>query len=106
MFAGIITCLSAPIVWWRLDSDIQSARFFSDDHEKLQAIERLRANQTGTGTREWKWDQVWEVLLDPKAYLWLGIGMLPNIGVSQRHIDSGTIRLTIRQASPMSLDPL
>ena len=81
MFAGIITCLSAPLVWFVLDSDIESARFLTP-HEKEQAIERLRANQTGTGSREWKWDQVIEVLLDPKAYVWLGIGMLPNIGKS------------------------
>jgi len=80
MFAGVITVATAPLVWWRLDSNIESARFFADEHEKAQAIERLRANQTGKGTNEWKWEQALEVLLDPKAWLWLVIGMLPNIG--------------------------
>lgn len=91
MFAGLITVATAPCVWWRLDSDIPSARFFADDHEKAQAIERLRANQTGTGAREWKWDQALEVALDPKAYLWLAIGLLPNIGAAVTNVFGPTL---------------
>jgi hypothetical protein len=86
MIEPMITVATAPFVWWRLDSDIPSARFFADDHEKAQAIERLRANQTGTGAREWKWDQALEVALDPKAYLWLAIGLLPNIGAAVTNV--------------------
>jgi len=63
---GIITCITAPFVYWFLDSDVASARFFND-HEKAQAIERLRANQTGTGSNEFKWDQVKEIFIDPKT---------------------------------------
>lgn len=91
LFAGLITIITAPIVWWRLDSDIASARFFADDYEKAQAIERLRANQTGTGSTEWKWSQVVEVLVDPKAYLWIGIGMLPNIGAAVTNVFGPTL---------------
>jgi hypothetical protein len=83
MVAGVITVASAPIVWFFLDSDIESARFLTPEEKKM-AVERLRANQTGTGTREWKWNQVLEVFVDPKSYLWLGIVMLPNIGASGR----------------------
>lgn len=91
MFAGLITVGSAPLVWWRLDSDIPSARFFADDHEKAQAIERLRANQTGTGSREWKWDQVLECCLDPKSWLYLGIAMMPNIGAAVTNVFGPTL---------------
>jgi hypothetical protein len=83
MVAGVITVASAPIVWFFLDSDIESARFLTPEEKKM-AVERLRANQTGTGTREWKWNQVLEVFVDPKSYIWLGIVMLPNIGASGR----------------------
>jgi hypothetical protein len=85
MVAGIITVASAPIVWFFLDSDIESARFLTPEEKKM-AIERLRANQTGTGTREWKWNQVIEVFVDPKSYLWLGIVMLPNIGAAVTNV--------------------
>lgn len=81
LFVGLLTIVSAFPVYWKLDNDIPSARFLTD-HEKLQAAERLRANQTGIGTREFKWSQVWEVALDPKSYLWLSLAVLINIGAS------------------------
>jgi len=55
------------------------------------AVERLRANQTGTGSNEWKWDQVLEVFVDPKSYLWLGIAMLPNLGASVTNVFGPTL---------------
>lgn len=61
LFVGIITIITAPFIWWYLDSDIASARFLTD-HEKRQALERVKANQTGTGSREYKWDHVFEAL--------------------------------------------
>ena len=64
-----------------MDSDVPSARFLTP-HEKLQAIERLRANQTGTGTNEFKMAQIWEMLYDPKSFLWLCMALLLNIGAS------------------------
>lgn len=73
--------MSAPFVYWKLDNDIPSARFLSE-HEKAQAIERLRANQTGTGNREFKWKHLLEAALEPKTYLWIGMAMLLNIGAS------------------------
>ncbi|KEF62469.1 uncharacterized protein A1O9_00441 [Exophiala aquamarina CBS 119918] len=81
LFVGLVTIVSAPVVYWFLDNDIPSARFLTE-HEKAQAIERLRANQTGTGSREFKWAHVIEVALEPKTYLWLGMALLLNVGAS------------------------
>ena len=81
LFVGLITVISAPVVWIFLDSDIPSARFLTE-HEKAQAIERLRANQTGAGNREFKMAHVWEAAKEPKTYLWIGMAMLLNIGAS------------------------
>ncbi|OHF02971.1 hypothetical protein CORC01_01729 [Colletotrichum orchidophilum] len=78
IFVGLITVLSAPVVWFVLDSDIPSARFLTE-HEKLQAIERLRANQTGTGGNEFKWGQVWEALYEPKSWLFVGMAVCLNV---------------------------
>ncbi|KAL2410373.1 putative transporter [Exophiala dermatitidis] len=81
LFVGLVTICSAPVVWWFLDNDIPSARFL-DDHEKAQAIERLRANQTGTGSREFKWSHIMELAIEPKTYLWIGLALLLNVGAS------------------------
>ena len=50
--------------------------------ERSQAVERLRANQTGIGSREFEWDQAIEVFLEPKTYLWVGMSLLLNVGAS------------------------
>ncbi|KAJ8097236.1 major facilitator superfamily domain-containing protein [Lipomyces tetrasporus] len=81
LFVGLVTVISAPFVYWKLDNDIPSARFLTEQ-EKAQAIERLRANQTGTGNRDFKIKHVVEAALEPKTYLWLGMSMLLNVGAS------------------------
>lgn len=81
LFVGLVTIVSAPFVYWKLDNDIPSARFLTEE-EKPKAIERLRANQTGTGSREFKWPHLWELALEPKTYLWIGLAMLNNVGAS------------------------
>jgi len=68
-------------VYWKLDNDVTSARFLSE-HERAQAVERLRANQTGIGSREFEWDQALEVAIEPKTYLWIAMSLLLNVGAS------------------------
>lgn len=80
LFCGLLTVITAPFVYWKLDNDVTTARFLTDQ-EKLQAVERLRANQDSVeGPNEFKWTQVWEAFLDPKTWLWVILGMLPNLG--------------------------
>ena len=81
LVAGLLTVVTAPFVYLFLDSDIPSARFLTSQ-EKEWALERLRANQTGTGSYEFKWKQLWEVALDIKTYIWLSISVLLNVGAS------------------------
>jgi len=81
LFVGLITILTAPVVYWKLDNDIPSARFLSEE-DKPKAIERLRANQTGTGSREFKWKHVIELFLEPKTYLWIALSLFINAGAS------------------------
>lgn len=81
LFVGLVTIVSVPFVYWRLDNDIPSARFLSEE-DKSKAIERLRANQTGTGTREFRWSHIAELALEPKTYLWIGMSMLLNVGAA------------------------
>lgn len=81
LFVGLVTIISSPFIYWKLENDIPSARFLTE-HEKAQAIERLRANQTGTGSRDFKWRQLLEAVLEPKTYLWIAMALLLNVGAS------------------------
>ncbi|KAK1145071.1 hypothetical protein N8T08_004500 [Aspergillus melleus] len=85
LVCGLITVISTPIIYWKLDNDIPSARFL-DEQEKLQAMERLRANQTGSGSREFKVYQVVEAGLEPKTYLWIAAAFLLNVGASVTNV--------------------
>jgi len=73
------------VVYWRLDNDVSTARFLTE-LEREQGMERLRANQTGTGSTKFKFGHVLEVALEPKTYLWVGMAMLLNIGASVTNI--------------------
>lgn len=53
------------------DSPIE-AKFLTDD-DKLIAIERLRMNQTGVMSRQWRHDHLRESLWDPKTWLWFAL---------------------------------
>ncbi|GAP90676.2 putative major facilitator superfamily general substrate [Rosellinia necatrix] len=82
LFVGLVTVATSPFVYWKLDNDIPSARFLSEE-DKPRAVERLRANQTGTaGSREFKWRQVLEILIEPKTYLWIALSLFINAGAS------------------------
>ncbi|CAK5281298.1 unnamed protein product [Mycena citricolor] len=69
LFAGLLTVIFSLIIFTFLPNSPTTARFLTPD-EKLIAVERLRANNTGTETKTWKWEQVHECLLDPKTWFW------------------------------------
>ncbi|KFZ25333.1 hypothetical protein V502_00189 [Pseudogymnoascus sp. VKM F-4520 (FW-2644)] len=85
IFVGLVTVFTAPFVYWKLDNDIGSARFLTE-HQRAQATERLRANNTGVGSREFKWSQVLEVFLDLKTYLWFILALLVNVGAAVSNV--------------------
>ncbi|KIY31863.1 hypothetical protein I305_05828 [Cryptococcus gattii E566] len=90
IICGGITCLTAPIIYFFIDADVPSARFLSEE-DKAKGIERLRANQTGTGTNEFKLSHVWELFYDVKSYLFLALALLLNVGASVTTIFGPTL---------------
>ncbi|WWC59273.1 uncharacterized protein I303_101823 [Kwoniella dejecticola CBS 10117] len=81
MVCGIITVLSAPIVYYSIDSDVSTARFFTE-RERAQCVERLRANQTGIGSNEFKCSHALELVYDVKSWMYLAMTLLLNVGAS------------------------
>ncbi|KAG9499505.1 hypothetical protein J7337_007961 [Fusarium musae] len=69
---GIITvCFSTVLFSYMPDSPAEAK--FLDKHDKLIAIERLRMNQTGVMSRQWRWDHFWETIRDLKTWLWFSL---------------------------------
>ncbi|KAL2005119.1 hypothetical protein VTN00DRAFT_2969 [Thermoascus crustaceus] len=86
LFVGLLTILTVPFIYWKLDNSVTTARFLTPS-ERHQAIERLRANQTGLGTEaSFKWNHLIEALLDPKTYLWLSMSLLLNVGAAVTNV--------------------
>ena len=85
LVVGLITIISSPIVYWRLDNDVSTARFLTEE-ERLQGLERLRANQTGTGSSKFKISHVKEASLEPKTYIWVAMSILLSIGASVTNV--------------------
>lgn len=62
LFVGLVTVLTAPLLYWRLDNNPATARFLTPMERKM-AVERLRDNNTGVENKTIRWDQVREVFL-------------------------------------------
>jgi MFS family permease len=69
LFCGLLTvCYSVAVLVLMPDSPMEAK--YLGEREKVVAVERLRANQMGVASREWRWDHVWETLRDVKTWLW------------------------------------
>ena len=69
--------------YWMPDSPTE-ARFLSDE-DKVVAIERLRNNQMGVMSREWRAPHFIEALTDVKTWLWvvmIFVISVPSSGIS------------------------
>lgn len=69
LFCGLLTVAYSFVVLFLMPDSPMEAKYLTE-REKVIAVERLRANQMGIATREWRWDHVWETLLDLKTWCW------------------------------------
>ncbi|KFA69925.1 hypothetical protein S40285_03902 [Stachybotrys chlorohalonatus IBT 40285] len=72
IFFGVTTVAFSTVLFLYMPDSPVEAKFLSK-HDKLIAIERLRMNQTGVMSREWRWDHFKESLQDPKTWLWAAL---------------------------------
>ncbi|PGH27216.1 hypothetical protein AJ80_01173 [Polytolypa hystricis UAMH7299] len=84
LFCGLLTVVYSAIVFFLMPDTPMDAKFL-DGRERLIAVERLRANQMGVVSREWRWDHLWESLLDLKTWFWFFLVVsisIPSGGIS------------------------
>lgn len=75
---GIPTIITGMYCWWRMPDNQINAKFLNE-REKRIAVERIRGNFQGIGSRKWKWDQFFEAFRDPRTYLYVLFSLLMNI---------------------------
>ncbi|KAJ4424134.1 hypothetical protein N0V82_001182 [Gnomoniopsis sp. IMI 355080] len=76
---GLLTIVSVPFVYWKLDNEPSTARFLTKNEQQM-AVERLRANQAGTDSNGIQWRQAFEALIDIKTYLFLALSLGISLG--------------------------
>jgi len=84
LFCGLLTVVFSVVIFFFLPDSPWQARFLKGD-DRLLAIERLRMNQMGISSGQWRWDHVKECLLDPKTWLWFSMitaVSIPSGGIS------------------------
>ncbi|KAI1459737.1 MFS general substrate transporter [Annulohypoxylon moriforme] len=78
LLTGTINCLYSIFLWFALPDSPMNA-FFLTPEQRYHATKRLASNKTGIANRVWKWDQVWEALLDVKVWLIVLFNIVINI---------------------------
>ncbi|KAI5293377.1 hypothetical protein KEM52_005596 [Ascosphaera acerosa] len=75
---GLLTVVLGVAFWWVIPDSQLNARWLSE-RDRALAVERIRENQQGTGTREFKWYQVKEALLDPIVWTFALVAVIAEI---------------------------
>ncbi|KAI1765290.1 MFS general substrate transporter [Hypoxylon sp. FL1150] len=68
LLTGSINVLYSVFLWFVLPDSPMNA-FFLTAEQKYHATQRLASNRTGIANKVWKWDQVWDALLDIRVWL-------------------------------------
>jgi len=69
LFCGLLTVVYAVVVAILMPDSPMEAKYLTE-REKIVAVERLRANQMGVASRQWRWGHVKETFLDLKTWCW------------------------------------
>ncbi|KAI5475597.1 hypothetical protein MNV49_001153 [Pseudohyphozyma bogoriensis] len=81
ILCGGITVLSGVAGFFIMDNSVAEARFLNEE-DRLKGVERLRANNTGIAGDKFKWSQIFELVLEPKTYLFAAITICLNVGAN------------------------
>ncbi|OTA68496.1 MFS general substrate transporter [Hypoxylon sp. EC38] len=69
IFCGVLTVIFGIVFLVFMPDSPMEAKYLNE-RERIIAVERLRANQMGVASRQWKWDHVKETFTDFKTLLW------------------------------------
>ena len=78
LLTGSLNVLYSLFLMVYLPDSPMNARFLTEE-ERWHAVQRLSENRTGIVNNQWKWDQVWEALLDVKVWIMFFFNIATNI---------------------------
>lgn len=78
LILGLLTVATGAAYLYLMPDNQLNAKFLTH-REKQIAVERIRGNFQGIGSRVWKWTQFREAFLDPRTYLYVLYSLLMNI---------------------------
>ncbi|ORY63838.1 major facilitator superfamily domain-containing protein [Pseudomassariella vexata] len=78
IMTGSINVIYSIFLFFFLPDSPMNARFLTAE-QKFHAVQRLAGNRTGIANRVWKWDQVWEALLDIRIWIIFFFNIVINI---------------------------
>ncbi|KAL0942006.1 MFS allantoate transporter [Colletotrichum truncatum] len=80
LFLGLLTTVVGIVFWFIMPDSPATASFLSQG-EKATHLERIRENEQGIGSQQFKWSHVWEALTDTMTWLysfWIFAANIPN----------------------------
>ena len=78
IITGVTNILYSIFLFFVLPDNPMNARFLTQE-QKYHATQRLAVNRTGIHNKVWKWEQVWEALLDIKIWIIFVFNIIINI---------------------------
>lgn len=87
LVTGFMTVLTPIWIVWKLDNNVEDARFLSPIDRKKAAL-RVKANKTGSSANaaSYQWSQAREACLELKTWLFFCMALLLNIGASVANV--------------------
>ncbi|EJD04860.1 MFS general substrate transporter [Fomitiporia mediterranea MF3/22] len=104
IICGIITIVAA-VCYWFLFPDSPTTAWFLTPEERVIAVNRIKANQTGVENKHFKKEQMIECLTDPKTWifaLYAGIRNVPNSLTNQNSLIIKSFGFTELQTTLLS----
>ncbi|KAH0586029.1 hypothetical protein H2248_007306 [Termitomyces sp. 'cryptogamus'] len=98
---GLVTLIAA-VAFWFLFPDSPTTAWFLTKEERMVAVQRIKANQTGVENKHFRKEQMIEALLDPKTWLFALFAAFDNISnslSSQRLIIVNSFGFTAMQTT-------
>ncbi|KXN91402.1 hypothetical protein AN958_00664 [Leucoagaricus sp. SymC.cos] len=78
IITGLITLVTSVVFWFFFPDSPANARFLTPE-ERVQAVQRIKVNQTGVENKKWKREQFIEAFTDPKTWLIAFLAALGNV---------------------------
>ncbi|KAH9917079.1 MFS general substrate transporter [Fomitopsis serialis] len=78
IITGILTLITS-VCFFLMFPDSPTTAWFLTPEERVLAVQRLQANQTGVENKRWKREQFIEALTDPKTWLFAAFSAFDNV---------------------------